>query len=405
MADYEKKYQMTLPAPVQVEIYPDHDDFAVRTLGMPGMSGLLGVTFGEVVAMDSPSGRKPGEFHWASTLRHEMSHVFILTATHHRVPRWFTEGLAVHEQGAASPEWADPMTPDIVAALRDRKLLPVADLDRGFMHPEYPGQVLVSYFEAGQICDFIQSRWGEAKLLDMVHSFASVTTTPAVIASNLGLSATAFDQQFQAWLYGRVASTVANFDEWRQRLKHLNELATHQDDDALLADGAAVIRLYPDYVYEGNAYELLAKAQIAKGKTQDAVAVLTQYEHGGGRSPQALKDLARLEEQLKQPAAAAATLDRINDIAPANDEELHRHLGELWLGMNNTAGAIREFKSVLALHPLDQASAHYQLAQAYFAAGQRELAEDHVLSALESAPSYRPAQKLLLQLKDQPPGK
>ena len=32
-----------------------------------------------------------------------MSHVYILTATNHRVPRWFTEGLAVHEETEASP--------------------------------------------------------------------------------------------------------------------------------------------------------------------------------------------------------------------------------------------------------------------------------------------------------------
>ncbi|MGH9591195.1 MAG: tetratricopeptide repeat protein, partial [Terracidiphilus sp.] len=93
IAAYEKKYRMKLPAPVQVEVYPNHDDFAVRTTGMPGL-GALGVTFGEVVAMDSPSGRKPGDFNWGSMLWHEMSHVFILTATNHRVPRWFTEGLA-----------------------------------------------------------------------------------------------------------------------------------------------------------------------------------------------------------------------------------------------------------------------------------------------------------------------
>ncbi len=55
MAAYDKKYKMTLPGPVQVEVYPDHEDFAVRTMGMPGL-GALGVTFGEVVAMDSPSG-------------------------------------------------------------------------------------------------------------------------------------------------------------------------------------------------------------------------------------------------------------------------------------------------------------------------------------------------------------
>jgi tetratricopeptide (TPR) repeat protein len=63
MATYEKKYKMKLPGPVQVEVYPDHEDFAVRTLGMPGL-GALGVTFGEVIAMDSPSGRKPGDFNW-----------------------------------------------------------------------------------------------------------------------------------------------------------------------------------------------------------------------------------------------------------------------------------------------------------------------------------------------------
>src|ERR1051326_8374561 len=126
IATYEKKYQMKLSGPVQVEVYPDHEDFAVRTMGMPGL-GALGVTFGDVVAMDSPSGRKPGDFHWASTLRHEMSHVFILAATHHRVPRWFTEGLAVHEETQASPEWGDPMTPEILTALREKKLLSVAD--------------------------------------------------------------------------------------------------------------------------------------------------------------------------------------------------------------------------------------------------------------------------------------
>ena len=115
IATYEKKYKVKLPDPVQLEVYPDHEDFAVRTMGMPGL-GALGVTFGEVVAMDSPSGRKPGEFNWGSTLWHEMSHVFILTATNHRVPRWFTEGLAVHEEGEASPEWSNRLTPDVVIA-------------------------------------------------------------------------------------------------------------------------------------------------------------------------------------------------------------------------------------------------------------------------------------------------
>ncbi len=131
---YEKKYKMKLTGPVQVEVYPDHEDFAVRTMGMPGL-GALGVTFGQVVAMDSPSARKPGDFNWGSTLWHEMSHVYILSATNRRVPRWFTEGLAVHEETQVSPEWGDRVSPEILVAIRDKKLLPVAQARPRFHFP------------------------------------------------------------------------------------------------------------------------------------------------------------------------------------------------------------------------------------------------------------------------------
>ena len=103
-----------------------------------------------------------------------MSHVYILTTTNHRVPRWFTEGLAVHEEGQAAPEWANRLTPEVLAAIREKKLLPVAKMDRGFVFPEYPEQVIVSYFQAGSICDYIGSKWGEDKLLGMVHSYGGV---------------------------------------------------------------------------------------------------------------------------------------------------------------------------------------------------------------------------------------
>ena len=403
IATYEKKYKMTLPGPVQVEVYPNHEDFAVRTLGMPGL-GALGVTFGEVVAMDSPSARKPGDFNWASTLWHEMSHVFILTATNHRVPRWFTEGLAVHEETQASPEWGDRITPDILVAIRDKKLLPVAQLDRGFVRPDYPGQVIVSYFEAGRICDYIQSRWGDAKLLEMVHSFAQVETTPDVIQQDLGIPPEEFDKEFLQWLDMSVGKVVANFDQWHDALKQLVELDRDKKYDDVVKDGAEVIALYPQYIYDANAYEFVAEANLAKGDKRAAASALADYEKMGGRSPATLKELASLESDLGDPRDAAATLDRINYIDPM-DEDLHRRLGELWLGQKNYDGAIREYSALVAMHPLDKASAQYGLAEAYFEAGQRDKAEDSVLQSLEAAPNFRPAQKLLLQLQDTEKGK
>jgi cellulose synthase operon protein C len=403
IATYDKKYKMKLPDAVQVEVYPDHEDFAVRTMGMPGL-GALGVTFGEVIAMDSPSGRPPGEFHWASTLWHEMSHVYILTATNHRVPRWFTEGLAVHEETEVSPEWGDRMTPEIVVAIRDKKLLPVAELDRGFIRPQYPMQVIVSYYQAGRICDYIQSRWGADKLLDMVHSYAQLKTTPDVIRQDLAMEPEEFDRQFLGWLDKDVGKTVGHFDKWRTSLKDLVQQAKNKNYDEVLKEGEEVRDLYPEYVYPANPYEFMAEADLAKGNKQAAAAILTDYEKMGGRNPQALKQLASLEEELGKPADAAATLDRLNYISPV-DEDLHRHLGDLWFAQNNTKGAIREYGAVVALHPLDQASAQFNLARAYLAAGQKDMAEEHLLASLEAAPSFRPAQKLLLQLKDSNEGK
>ena len=80
----------------------------------------------------------------------------MLTATNHRVPRWFTEGMAVHEETAASPDWGDRLDPERSGAIKDKKLLPIAELDRGFVRPDIRQQVIVSYFQAGQICDYIK---------------------------------------------------------------------------------------------------------------------------------------------------------------------------------------------------------------------------------------------------------
>ncbi len=65
----------------------------------------------------------------------------------------------------------------------------------------------------------------------------------------------------------------------------------------------------------------------------------------------------------------------------------------------NSSGAVREFSAVLALKPLDKAGAEYDLAQAYMAAGDKAKAEESVLAALETAPGFRPAQKLLVEIE------
>jgi len=262
----------------------------------------------------------------------------------------------------------------------------------------------VSYYQAGRICDYIQERWGADKLLDMVHAFARLTSTPDVIRNVLGLAPEEFDKQFLDWLNKDVGETVANFDKWREGVKDLAALAKDKNYDEMLKHGEEVRRMYPDYIYPANAYEFMAQADVAKGDKRAAAAILKAYEKIGGHNPPALKQLASLEEELGDLSAAASTLDRLNYIFPT-DEELHRHLGDLWFSQKNFSGAIREYAAVVAMQPLDQASAQFHLARAYFAAGEKDKAEDHLLASLEAAPDYRPAQKLLLEMKESNEGK
>jgi tetratricopeptide (TPR) repeat protein len=393
---YEKKYQLKLTVPVQVEVYPDHEDFAVRTTGVPGL-GALGVTFGTVVAMDSPSGRTPGSFHWASTMWHELSHVYVLTATKHRVPRWFTEGLAVYEETAVAPDWGDRLDPEAIKAIATNQLLPVAELDRGFVRPSYPSQVIVSYFQAGQICDYIAQKWGYAKLLQMMHSFGDLKTTPQVIQEDLKMSPEDFDKQFLVWLKVRTEGPVTHLAEWKIGVKKLNADLKAQKYDDVIDQGLKIRDWYPDYVESGSVYQMLADAYQAKGDKKNAMLQLEKYSATGGRSSSLVKRLASLQQEAGQNQKAAATLERLNYIYP-EDEDLHRRLGDLLLAQNQVPGAIREYQAVLAMKPLDQASAHYELAKALRVAHRTEDAREQVLEALEAAPGFKPAQQLLLEL-------
>lgn len=397
VATYERKYKMKLSGPVRLEVYPNHEDFVVRTLGLPGQGGLLGVTFGRVVSMDSPSSRPEGEYNWGSTMWHELSHVYVVTATHQRVPRWFTEGLAVHEEGAVAPDWASRLTPDIVMALQKNKLLPVADLDKGFVRPQFPNQVQVSYFEAGKLCDYIVEKWGNDAILGMIHSYADGKNTAEAIQQSLHITPEALDKEFAVWLEKQTGSTVRGFEQWKKGIEaaHAAEKAGKPAD--AMREAEAVKNLYPDYVGDGNAYQIIAAAADRQNQKRKAADGLQQYRDHGGTDVDLLKRLARDETDLGDLHGAASTLSKVNYIYP-EDEETHRMLAKLALSTGDVNTAVRESQAVLALKSGDPAETHYELARALDAANRPKEAKDQVILALEAAPDFKPAQQLLLKL-------
>ena len=70
--------------------------------------------------------------------------------------------------------------------------------------------------------------------------------------------------------------------------------------------------------------------------------------------------------------------------------------------MKQPQQSIPPLQALLALDPRDPADVHYRLARSLQETGKHSSARRHVLQALEFAPRYRDAHRLLLELAKSP---
>ena len=398
LAVFAERYAYRPPAAVVVELYRRHEDFAVRTSGLPGI-GILGATFGDVVVMDGPSARGIDDgFDWASALWHEIAHVVTLGATNNRVARWFSEGVSVLEEwqtgpsrfrvdGAPGGRRAVPL--NVVDVHREGKLLPVADLDEGFIRPRYPGQVGVSYTQAGLVCEYIRHTYGGEALVRLLDRFAAGESTAEAIEAALDVLPSALDQAFASYLDERFADIDP--EAFRTAAAEANDALEAGDWTAASEAAARAAASYSYYVDPMSPYLMLAKAEDELGRRDRATAALRTYWQAGGRRT---APLARLADQLPAADERLAVLRSLAVAAPLIGDYRVR-LGDALLANGSAAEARREFAAYLSLEPHDRADAHYRLARSLFALQDREAARHEVLLALEIAPSYGEALELL----------
>lgn len=396
ISTFSRRYGFQPREPVTIELYPDHDDFAVRVAALPGI-GLLGVTFGYLVAMDSPSGRATGDFHWGSVLWHEMAHVFTLEATDHRVPRWLSEGISVFEEWRTGPTPGVVVTPDAIEALHEGRFLPIADLDAGFIRPQYPNQVQVSYLQAGLICLFIEQRWGFDQLPALLRQFTRETSTQAAVEATFKLPAKEFDKEFDAFVRQRYAALLARHDEWQKLYQAARKASENKQWQDAIEPARRAIEIYPEHIGPGSPYLILAHALDQSGDRNQAIEVLTQYRKSGGWEPPALRELSAWFDAAGRTQEATEVLAALNYVDPLS-ADLHAQLGERLLAGEHAESALREFEALLALSAHDTAPANFGMARALRALGDIPASRRHLLDALATAPHYRSAQELLLQM-------
>jgi cellulose synthase operon protein C len=428
-----RRYGFQPADPIQIEIFPDHGGFAVRTLGLPGLAGALGVCFGKVMAIDSPRARKTETFNWGTTLWHEFMHVITLQMTRYNIPRWFSEGLSCFEEHKAKPGWGDHLTSLFIKAYKEGKLLKATQLNAGITHPQSPEQIELSYYQAALVCEWIEEKFGFEKIRQSLLLFAENKPADEVFRQTLGLDVSGIDAEYARFLDSRFSAIAAqvNFAQ-PESITAAEPPAAGPDKDTLMrvlksnpGDFFANLHLgmllqkenahaeaepylknakksFPQYVESGNPYQLLGRWYLSAGRENDALAEFVAWsrEDSGSREP--LVRAAEIYGRRKEWTPAAEMLNRSIYINPY-DADAQKKLGEAAVESRKWDSAIAAYRALVALNAADPAGTHYDLARVLAAAGKKQEAKREVLRALEIAPTFVKAQELLLKLSGDTP--
>ncbi len=193
--------------PLQVEVFPDVQAFAVRTVGLPQL-GAHAVCFGHLVTSRSPAAEP---FNWKMVLYHELSHVFHLQASGGRVPRWLTEGLAMMEAAWLDPRYQQRDDRRAWDRLQDGKLAKLATFNLAFSQARSMQDILDAYDQAMREVDFLAERYGKDKVRQLALQHQAGANTLNLLKKIYGKDAAQLDSEFAAWLGERLGHFARDF--------------------------------------------------------------------------------------------------------------------------------------------------------------------------------------------------
>ncbi|EMI20190.1 hypothetical protein RMSM_02879 [Rhodopirellula maiorica SM1] len=415
-----KKYDIQPDAPIMVEIFPEQNDFAIRTFGLPGGAGYLGVCFGRVITANSPASQGERPHNWKSVLWHEFCHVVTLEKTKNRMPRWLSEGISVYEERMRNPAWGESMTPQYREMILSESLTPVSKLSSAFLSPPSPLHLQFAYYESSLVIEFLIEKHGLESLKTVLVSLGDGLSIDDALTRSVG-SLDRLDVEFATYAREKASSFAPDADWSRDELPN----------DASTAELAKWVEEHP-----ANYWGLrsLAEAWIAEKQDEKALPVLVKIVELGAVTPERdgpLEWLAdvyqRLDQEKREREIREKVLAISSDALPSyrrlieiatkhNDwqkvlkysEEMlaiqplqpfaYQHMVVAAEELDKPGKKIRPLKVLLQMDPIDPAALNYKLARACFETDDTTSAKRHVLSALEDAPRYRDAHGLLLEI-------
>ncbi|HVY61811.1 MAG TPA: tetratricopeptide repeat protein, partial [Planctomycetota bacterium] len=379
------RYQVKLDTPILVEVFPNLSDFSVRAVAHRFIPAS-GVTFARVVAIASPAAFPPGAHGWGRVLWHELAHVATLERSSYKVPRWLTEGLSVFEESKGSPAWVREWDVDLVDALDRGRLLPILQLNQGFSKPKFPNQVMLSYYQGGLICQFIEQTWGFDALLRLLDGYKQDLPMANNLARALdGTTPEEFDRRFLEHArrcFADVKYRAPCADE--ATLAALRKRARERPGDAdavgAYALGAADMKRYADAeAMAGQLRKLdptsgdaaLAEALVARHRGEyDRVAPLAAAARAGGTRDPLLAELLQAEHyaardpktgKVRDLRKAIAALESAHGLFPRNPAYIEQ-LGALYREAGDEPKRLAALRQAAELQPND-AVARLELAK------------------------------------------
>ncbi|MFP6602619.1 MAG: tetratricopeptide repeat protein [Pirellulaceae bacterium] len=414
------KYAMEIQEPVIVEIFPDQKDFAIRTFGLPGGAGFLGVCFGKVITANSPASQGAHPSNWEAVLWHEFCHVVTLQKTRNKMPRWLSEGISVYEERQANSSWGQSMDAQYRKTILAGGLTPISQLSGAFLQPPSPMHLQFAYYQSSLVVEYLVERYGMKVLLRILDDLGAglpINQSLQRYSGSLPLLEKEFEQfarqqaeklapsldwsdpdfpdrpglqQVQQWLQQHPRSYLA------LRL-HAQLLMRDKQWEAALQPLDLLFKAFPEDISGGSAYELLAQVHRQLDQPKQEQAILEQWIQRDNDALNAQLRLLEIYASQQSWPALATVAEQTLAVNPLLTRP-HQQLSAAATALQKPLQAIPALLSLLALDPRDPADIHYRLASSYHETNQPARARRHVLQALEYAPRYRDAHRLLLKL-------
>jgi len=420
------KYGVDLKRPIVVEIFPEQKDFAVRTFGMPGGAGFLGVCFGNVITLNSPASQGESPSNWKAVLWHEFCHAVTLHKTNNKMPRWLSEGISVYEEKQENPSWGQSMNARYRQMILEGGLTPVSGLSGAFLNPPSPLDLEFAYFEASLAVEYLVETYGLEALQRILSDLSTGASIEVVLERHAGPLAE-LDEQFAEFAEDRARQLAPDADwqppelppdagaavlaEWNEQ--HPNNVPGLQLLARRLVDQKQwqkakkplekLLRLYAENVEASGAYLLLAQVHRELGETEAERSVLEKLAALDKDAVDVNLRLVQICEASEDWEGVAAGAERVLAANPLIRAP-YRSLARAAEALGDRARAIQAYRAILRMDPVDPAEAHFRLARLLHEEGELESARRQVLKALEEAPRFRAAHRLLLEIVDHSKG-